>query len=260
MTPAPTTPFASWATPFVTAGRVGAFAVHLGGLLFSAPRFPGRALEAGATTALRGFLPACVIVASFGAVVALQGLNIFKIFGTQAMLPSLVVIAILREAAPTFSGIMMAAQAGSSVAAELAVMKVKDELDATEVMSVDALRFHVVPRVLGLVLAAPVLTCLSAASGIGAAWIVTVHVAGVSHGQFVDNMFGFLTPPDLFAGFLKSVSYALITGIVATYEGWNAERGALGVGRAANRAVVISIVCIVVMNYIITSAIFGAVS
>ena len=83
-----------------------------------------------------------LIVAAFGAVVALQGLEIFKIFGTEAMLPSLVVVAILREAAPTFAGIMMAAQAGSSVAAELAVMKVKEEIDATEVMSVDALRFH----------------------------------------------------------------------------------------------------------------------
>ena len=239
-------------------GRVGVFAVHLAGLPFSAPRFPGRALEAGAATALRGFLPACVIVASFGAVVALQGLNIFKIFGTQAMLPSLVVIAILREAAPTFSGLMMAAQAGSSVAAELAVMKVKDELDATEVMSVDALRFHVLPRVLGLVLAGPILTILAAASGISAAYLVTVFVAGVSHGTFVENMFGFLTPVDLLAGFVKSVVYALLTGIVATYEGWNAERGALGVGRAANRAVVFSIVCIVIMNYMISSFFFGA--
>lgn len=243
---------------FVSIGRVGVFAVRLASLPFTAPRFPGRALEAAAATALRGLLPACVIVASFGAVVALQGLNIFKIFGTQAMLPSLVVIAILREAAPTFSGLMMAAQAGSSVAAELAVMKVKDELDATEVMSVDALRFHVLPRVLGLVIAGPILTVLAAASGISAAYLVTVHVAGVSHGTFVENMFGFLTPADLLAGFVKSVVYALMTGIVATYEGWNAERGALGVGRAANRAVVFSIVCIVIMNYVISSFFFGA--
>lgn len=254
----PTAHVHPWASPLVSIGRVGAFAVQLASLLFSAPRFPGRAIEAGAATALRGILPACVIVASFGAVVALQGLNIFKIFGTQTMLPSLVVIAILREAAPTFSGIMMAAQAGSSVAAELAVMKVKDELDATEVMSVDALRFHVFPRVLGLVLAAPLLTVLSAASGIFAAWIITVRLAGVSHGTFVENMFGFLTPADLLAGFLKSVSYALIIGVISTYEGWNAERGALGVGRAANRAVVFSIVCIVIVNYMLTSAIFGA--
>jgi len=200
-----------------------------------------------------------LIVAAFGAVVALQGLEIFKIFGTEAMLPSLVVVAILREAAPTFAGIMMAAQAGSSVAAELAVMKVKEEIDATEVMSVDALRFHVLPRIVGLFFAAPVLTVLAGAGGIASAWVVTVKIAGVSSGTFRENMFGFIKTADVLGCLAKAALYGLMIGVIATYQGVNAGRGARGVGEAANRAVVVAIVCIVVANYILTSALFGAV-
>ena len=241
-------------------GRVGLYATDLVRLASRAPRFAGECFRHSVDTCLRGAIPVTLIVAAFGAVVALQGLNIFKIFGTESMLPSLVVIAILREAAPTFAAIMMAAQAGSTVAAELAVMKTKEEIDATEVMSVDALRFHVIPRVVGLLFAAPVLTVLSGAAGIGAAWVVTVKIAGVSHGTFRENMFGFLQGSDVLAGLVKSVTYGAMIGVVATYQGYHAGRGARGVGEAANRAVVLSICCIVVANYFLTSALFGAVS
>jgi phospholipid/cholesterol/gamma-HCH transport system permease protein len=139
-------------------------------------------------------------------------------------------------------------------------MRVKEELDATEVMSVDAMRFHVLPRVLGLIFASPLLTVLSGASGILAAWIVTVGLGWVSPGVFRENMFGFLKTSDIFASLIKSVSYGFIIGVVATWHGYHAGRGARGVGEAANRAVVIAIVCIVVLNYILTSAIFGAVA
>lgn len=236
------------------------FAAGLARLAATRPRFGAECARHAVETTLRGFVPATLIVAAFGAVVALQGLEIFRIFGTESMLPSLVVIAILREAAPTFAGIMMAAQAGSSVAAELAVMRVKEEIDATEVMSVDALRFHVVPRIAGLLFAAPVLTTLAGAAGIGAAWVVTVNVAGITHGTFRENMFGFLTGADLLASQLKALVYGAMIGVVATYQGYHAGRGARGVGQAANRAVVVSIVCIVVANYLLTSALFGAVS
>lgn len=238
-------------------GRVGVFAADLARLGATRPRFLQECGTHAAETCIRGLVPGTLIVAAFGAVVALQGLEIFRIFGTEGMLPSLVVIAIIREAAPTFAGIMLAAQAGSSVAAELAVMKVKEEIDATEVMSVDALRFHVVPRIAGLLLAAPVLTTLAGAAGIAAAWVVTVKIAGVSSGTFRANMFGFLTGADILASETKAIAYGAITGVVATYQGYHAGRGARGVGEAANRAVVIAIVCIVIANYILTSAFFG---
>lgn len=246
--------------PLAAIGRIGIFAARLLSALASPPRFPREAWRHARDTSLRGVIPVCVIVASFGAVVALQGLNIFRIFGTQAMLPSLVVVAIVREAAPTFAGITMAAQAGSSVAAELAVMRVKEEIDATEVMSVDALRYHVVPRVLGLLFASPLLTVLAGACGIGAAWIVTVGMGWVSPGAFRENMFGFATTSDIAASLTKAMAYGVVIGVIATFQGFHAGRGARGVGAAANRAVVASIVCIVVINYMLTSAVFGAVS
>ncbi len=243
-----------------SAGRVTLFAGRLSGLAGTRPRFVREWFRHVSLTCRRSFVPVVVIVCAFAAVVALQGMNIFRIFGTQPMLPSLVVVAILREAAPTFAALMLAAQAGSSVAAELAVMRVKEELDATEVMSVDGLRFHVVPRVVALALSAPVLTVLSALFGILVAWGIVTTLGGVSHGVFRENMFSFLTMADLFAGVVKSLSYGLLTGIVATYHGYHCGRGARGVGMAANRAVVTAIVGIVVCNYILTSAIFGAAS
>ena len=241
-------------------GRVGVFAAGLARLAGTRPRFIAECGKHAFETCVRGFFPAILIVAAFGAVVALQGLEIFKVFGTEGMLPSLVVIAIIREAAPTFAGIMLAAQAGSSVAAELAVMRVKEEIDATEVMSVDALRFHVIPRIAALLFAAPILTTLSGGAGIAAAFVVTVGIAGVPTGTFRENMFGFLNGADIVACLTKAVTYGAIIGVVATYQGYHAGRGARGVGEAANRAVVVAIVCIVVANYILTSAFFGAAS
>lgn len=240
-------------------GRVGVFAAEVTRLAATRPRFLRECAGHTVETAVRGFIPCVLIVASFGAVVALQGLEIFQIFGTEAMLPSLVVVAIVREAAPTFAGIMMAAQAGSSVAAELAVMKTKEEIDATEVMSVDAMRFHVFPRVVALLFAAPLLTTLAGGAGIASAWFVTVRIAGVGSGTFRANMFGFLGSADIAASLTKSVVYGLMIGVVATYQGMNAGRGARGVGEAANQAVVVAIVCIVIANYILTTAFFGAV-
>ena len=241
-------------------GRRGIFAARLAPLPWKRPRHATEWLEQFAATSFRGLIPVATIVACFGAVVALQGLNIFRIFGTEAMLPSLVVVAILREAAPTFTGVTMAAQAGSTVAAELAVMRVKEELDATEVMSVDPLRYHLIPRIVGLVLAAPLLTVISGAAGVGAAWIVVVGMAGVSRGAFRENMFGFLGPSDIVVALSKAAAYGLLIGVISTYEGWHSGRGARGVGQAANRAVVASIVAIVVVNYLLTSAFFGAIS
>ena len=97
---------------------------------------------------LRCLLPVVAVVFPFGMVMALQGLEIFELFGAQRLLSSLVSVAVFRELSPVLASVLVAAQGGSAFAAELGAMRIREELDATEIMAIDPLRVHVVPRVL----------------------------------------------------------------------------------------------------------------
>ena len=108
----------------------------------------------------RCMLPVLAVVFPFGMVISLQGLEVFRLFGAERLLSSLASVAIIRELSPVLASVLIAAQGGSANAAELGAMRIEEELDATEVMAVDSLSFHVVPRVVALTLACTVLNIL----------------------------------------------------------------------------------------------------
>jgi phospholipid/cholesterol/gamma-HCH transport system permease protein len=136
-------------------GRIGIFAGALAARLFRRPFFWSEALYHLWTTTLRCLLPVVAVTLPFGMVIALQGLEIFRMFGAERLLSSLVSVAVLRELSPVLASVLVAAQGGSSTAAELGSMRIKEEIDATEVMAVDGLQYLVLPRFLGLMLATP---------------------------------------------------------------------------------------------------------
>jgi phospholipid/cholesterol/gamma-HCH transport system permease protein len=193
-------------------------------------------------------------------VMALQGLAIFDLYGAQRLLSSLISVATFRELSPVLASVLVAAQGGSSFAAELGAMRIREELDATEVMGVDPLRVHVAPRLLALVVAAPLLNLAGSLGGIVGGWLCAVVLNGEPGGIYWANLWALSHPVDLFGGFLKTLVFGWIIGLVACYHGFHATGGAPGVGKAVNDTVVISCTTFVVANYFLSSALYGAAS
>lgn len=206
---------------------------------------------------VRTFVPVVAVNLPFGVVLALQGLKIFELFGAERMLASLVVVAVLRELSPVLSSLLVAAQGGSSVAAELGAMRIKEELDATAVMAVDGITLHVVPRVLAMVLVCPLLDIVGCVAGIGGAWLTATSLQGEPGGVFLAELWSFAAYADVVGSLIKAATFGAIIGLTATYLGWSTQGGAAGVGRAVNDTVVRAVLAFSAANYLLTSAMVG---
>ena len=205
----------------------------------------------------RCMIPVLAVVFPFGMVISLQGLEVFRLFGAERLLSSLASVAIIRELSPVLASVLIAAQGGSANAAELGAMRIEEELDATEVMAVDSISFHVVPRVLALTLACTVLNILGTIGGLAGSFLTAVYLKGENAGVFLSGLGTYTTAFDLYAAFLKTAVFGLIIGLVSCYLGFHAKGGAAGVGRAVNNTVVYSVLFFITANYFMTSALFG---
>jgi phospholipid/cholesterol/gamma-HCH transport system permease protein len=203
--------------------------------------------------------PVLATTTPLGMVMALQGLQIFDLYGAQRLLSPLVSVATFRELSPVLASVLVAAQGGSSFAAELGAMRISEELDATEVMAIDSIRVHVVPRFLAVLLACPLLNLAGSLGGIAGGYVSAVLMKGETAGVYWANLWVMTQPMDLWGGFIKALVFGGIIGLVACYFGFHASGGAPGVGRAVNDTVVIAATTFIVVNYFLTSALFGAI-
>ncbi|MDP2313511.1 MAG: ABC transporter permease [Pseudomonadota bacterium] len=247
-------------SPVETLARIGRFGLFAAAVTRRAVTPPWNVRDFFRHTwlvATRCMLPVAAVTFPFGMVIGLQGLEIFELFGAQRMLPSLISVAVLRELSPVLASVLVAAQGGSAFAAELGAMRIKEELDATEVMAVDSLRWHVVPRVLALVLACPILNVLGTVAGLLGGFVMAVGIQGEPAGVFLANLWALTVPFDLAAGVIKTTIFGLLIGLVACYHGFNATGGAAGVGKGVNDTVVHAVLLFFGANYLLTSAMFA---
>lgn len=242
---------------FALVGRIFLFLLHLLYALVRPPWFFREVLLQTANVGRRCFIPVVCVLGPFGMVVALHGSEIFKVFGANRLLGFLVGLTTFRELAPNLVAILLAAQAGSSAAAELATMRTQEELEATEVMGVDPLKLHVLPRLLGILLAAPLLTVIGSSAGIIGGYLLAVVIQDQDGGAFLANLFAYLGLFDVANAALKALVFAFIVGLLACYLGYHSEGGARGVGRAVNNTVVYSIALFLLVNYFLSTALFG---
>ena len=208
---------------------------------------------------LRCVLPVMATVFPSGMVMALQGLEIFALFGTERLLASLISVAVLRELSPVLACVLVAAQGGSSFAAELGAMRIKEELDATEVMAVDSIACHAAPRVLALLFACPLLNVLGSVAGLSGGFVTAVFFKGEQAGIFISELWSFTQPFDVWAGYIKCTIFGAIIGTISCYLGYYTKGGAAGVGKAVNDTVVYSVLVFIAANYALSSAMFGQV-
>jgi len=201
--------------------------------------------------------PVVFAVLPFGMVIAVQGMKVFDLFGAHRMLSGLLALVVVRELAPVIASVLVAAQGGSQVGAELGTMRTQEELDATLVMGEDPIGVHVLPRFLAIVLVCPVLTLLGTLAGIFGGWFVAVVLRGQANGVFLYQLDMLVGSWDIIATLIKSTVFGITVGLIATSAGYHASGGAEGVGRAVNATVVRSVLFILMLNYILSSLLYG---
>ncbi len=244
--------------PFATVGAIAAFFGDVVRTAATSPRYVGETLRIMWILVLRCLIPVGLAVAPVGAVISLQGLQIFRMFGLDRMLSSLLGTAIFREYSPALASVMVAAQAGSSIAARIGTMRVRGQIDALAVMSVDPMRFVVVPGVIACAVVTPLLNVLTNVLGVASGWLFAVPLGGVDHGAFMEHLTAQVTPADLWVGLGKCVLFGTSVGLLAGYLGMKVKGGAEAVGQAANDTVTQTIVLILLVDYVVSMALLGA--
>jgi len=188
-----------------------------------------------------------------GMVLALQMVNTLRRLQSEALVGGIVVVSLMREISPVFSGLMVTARAGSAMAAELGNMRVTEQIDAITTMSVSPIQYLLSPRMVASVLMLPLLTILYTLVGAVGAYVVAVQWLNVDPGLFVDKIRQLAVPNDLLMGMVKASVFGFLVSAISCRQGFYASGGARGVGEATTRAVVQSAVAILISNYIITS-------
>ncbi len=188
-----------------------------------------------------------------GMVFAVQTIYGFRRFGAENMVGGVVALTLSREMAPVLTAIMVAARAGSGMAAELGNMRASEQIDALETMAVNPVQYLVVPRIIAGVVMVPVLGLLFFLIGLGGAWIIGVYLLSLDPGIFADRIRTMLEPKDLTQGLIKALVFGFTVTLIACRHGYYASGGAVGVGLATTRAVVWSVVAVFILDYVITT-------
>lgn len=202
-------------------------------------------------------LPVVSVVSIFmGMILALQvGIELAR-FNQEIYLGAAVMLTLLREMAAFCCGICMAACVGSAISAEIGTMKVNDEIDALVIMGISPVRFLAAPRILALVLMAPVVAFYCCIMGTIGGGIVGATQLNVDFGQFMSSALWMADSKDLFVGIAKAAVFGLLVGDIAVCEGMGASLGATGVGKATQRAVIVSFLAILISGYMVSRAFY----
>lgn len=192
-----------------------------------------------------------------GFVLGLQGYYTLSRYGSEEALGLLVALSLVRELGPVVTALLFAGRAGTSLTAEIGLMKASEQLAAMEIMAVDPIRRVLVPRFWGGVIAMPVLAAVFSAVGIMGGWVVGVKLIGVDPGAFWSQMQdGVDIFKDVANGVIKSVIFGIVVTLIALYEGWHAKPTPEGVSRATTRTVVSGALAVLGLDFILTALMF----
>ena len=204
-------------------------------------------------------VPTVLVSVPFGAVISLQVGNLTGQLGAQSFAGATAVLATVREAAPIAAALIIAGAAGSAICSDLGARKIREEIDAMEVLGVDPLYRLVVPRVAATIFVSVMIIGIVIAAGIGGGYFFNVIVSGGSAGSFLSSFTTLATLTDLVIAVVKSAIFGWLAAIVGAYKGLNAGGGPSGVGRAVNEAVIITFMLLFFVNALITAVYFQVV-
>jgi phospholipid/cholesterol/gamma-HCH transport system permease protein len=185
-----------------------------------------------------------------GFVLTIQARPVLVSFGAVTMLPGMIAVSLIREMGPVITGLICAGKIASGMGAELGSMKVTEQIDAMEVSSTNPMRYLVVTRVWAATLMIPLLVLYADALGIVGSWMGTNLKGDVIFTLFFSQAFSDITFIDFVPAFIKTFFFGAVIGLVGTYKGYNAGRGTESVGKAANSAVVMASLLVLIVDMI----------
>ena len=193
-----------------------------------------------------------------GFVMALQGYYTLQRYGSAEALGLLVALSLVRELGPVITALLFAGRAGTSLTAEIGLMKAGEQLSAMEMMAVDPVQRILAPRFWGAVIAMPLLAAVFSAVGVIGGWVVGVLMIGVDSGSFWSQMQGGVDVwQDVGNGMLKSVVFGFAVSFIALLQGYEAQATPEGVAHATTRTVVVASLTVLGLDFVLTALMFS---
>lgn len=208
-----------------------------------------------------GVLSLVIVVLSglfIGMVVSLQGYNTLEKFGAEAELGSLLALAVVRELGPVVTALLFAGRAGSSLTAEIGLMRATKQISSLEMMAVDPYWYIISPRFWAGLIALPLLTILFDLIAVVGGYFVGVSWLGVDSGAFWSNMQTSVSfHNDILNGIIKSLVFGFVISWIAVYQGFYAEPNAAGISKATTKSVVYSSLMTLALDFVLTAIMMG---
>jgi phospholipid/cholesterol/gamma-HCH transport system permease protein len=198
-------------------------------------------------------LPTALFTIPFGATIALLLASLTQQFGAQSQTGAGSVLAIVQQAAPIVTALLISGAGGSAVCADLGARTIREEIDAMKVLGISPIQRLVVPRVLAMATTAVVLNGLATVVGVSGGYFFNVIIQGGTPGAYVASFSAIAQVSDIVVSEVKAFLFGFVAGIVAAYRGLNPPPGAKGVGDAVNQSVVISFVLVFLINLVLTA-------
>jgi phospholipid/cholesterol/gamma-HCH transport system permease protein len=187
-----------------------------------------------------------------GMVMATQTYFGFKLINVDSLVGVIVALSLSKELAPVLTGLIVAGRAGSAMAAQIGSMKVTEQIDALEVMGINGVQYLAVPRIIAGTFALPMLSVVFLFIGNFGSWLVGTKSLMIDEAMFFSKLGEFMFVADIAQGVIKACVFGFIISLIGTYFGFQVEKGAVGVGRGTNLAVVWGMISVLILDYFLT--------
>jgi phospholipid/cholesterol/gamma-HCH transport system permease protein len=177
----------------------------------------------------------------------------FKLINVDSLVGPVVALTLTKELAPVLTGLIVAGRAGAAMAAQIGTMKVTEQVDALEVMGINSVQYLAVPRIICTSIALPLLSGIFQLVGNIGSYFVGTEVLLIDEGIFFSKISEFVYLEDLWQGLIKASFFGFIISLIGTYMGFQVTKGAEGVGKGTNKAVVWGMISVLVWDYFLTS-------
>lgn len=201
-------------------------------------------------------VPTMLVAIPFGGILSLQVGGLIRQLGAQSFTGATAVVAIVREASPLVTSLLVAGAAGSAMCADIGARKIREEIDAMEVLGINPLHRLVVPRMLACAFVALFLNGLVSVVGLVGGYVFNVVLQDGTPGAYLASFNAIAQLPDLLQAEFKAFVFGITAGLVAAYKGLNAKGGPKGVGDAVNQTVVITFMLLFLENFVISALYF----
>jgi phospholipid/cholesterol/gamma-HCH transport system permease protein len=202
-------------------------------------------------------VPVILISIPFGMIISLHVGSFLTQLGSQAHMGAAMVLAVVREEAPVATALLIAGAGGSAMCADLGARRIREEIDAMEVLAINPVQRLIMPRILAAMVVALLLDAIVSVAGIAGGWFFAVVVQHGTTSSYFSSFNELSQIADLWMALAKALVFGFVGGMVACYKGFFAKGGPKGVGDAVNQAVVITFLLLFFLNFILTAMYFN---